>query len=255
MARWRKIFDVDIGRPDPVPIYLWTGPPTSFPSGTDYPGLPSAEDIYQAPNFTLFLSPATVPGNLPGGEQLEDDPDQDVWSVAEVGRGYDDISSLVIDAIPVALQRPLTWSVEIDDGIRGDEIDFRGSDMTLDDDALAVPYAMNVGYSFLKVADAMTGDESQYFRMYVVDDGVDYGALYAFRQPKWQSSILSGTGGQVFDPKDVDTINRHRAQTGRAPIDLTAGWTPAELADMARNIRKHGREYNTGALKRRLMRT
>lgn len=258
MSRWREIFDVDIGRAEPVPIYLWTGPSVSPPSGTDYPGLPGAPDIYDAPNFTLFLSPAGIAGELPTGEELEDDPDQDVWVVSYLPTTHGVETEKVVQAIPIPFPRGSTsprslgWLVEIRDEVRGDEIDFRGWDMTLDDDLQAVPYAMDRGYSFLKVPDVLEGDGSQYFHLHIVDEVIDDGR--AFRQPGWQKQLLAGKAGPVFDQKDVDTINQHRAAAGRPPIDLAVGWTPAELADMARNIRKHGREYNTGMLKRRLIR-
>lgn len=48
---------------------------------------------------------------------------------------------------------------------------------------------------------------------------------------------------------DVEIINRHRATLGMAPIDLTAGWSAAEIQEMARSIRKTGRMQNEGKIR------
>src|SRR5690606_17812644 len=41
----------------------------------------------------------------------------------------------------------------------------------------------------------------------------------------------------AFDAQDIDTINRHRRRLGTAEIDLSAGWSAKEIADMADTIR------------------
>ena len=61
------------------------------------------------------------------------------------------------------------------------------------------------------------------------------------------------TGG--FDPADVSLVNRYRKTLGMADIDLAAGWTPKEVADMAESVRKRGRLPNPSSrLKRKLVR-
>lgn len=57
---------------------------------------------------------------------------------------------------------------------------------------------------------------------------------------------------------ELETIQRHRASLGMAPLDPAAGWTADELSEMARTIRETGRMANpvrmanVGQLKRRL---
>lgn len=58
--------------------------------------------------------------------------------------------------------------------------------------------------------------------------------------------------GQAVSRQDIETIDRYRASIGMGPIDPSAGWTPAELHQMAENIRTTGRMANVGQLKRRL---
>jgi len=81
--------------------------------------------------------------------------------------------------------------------------------------------------------------------------------------PDQAKRIIKANYGQVPvwwppkrpDPKDVETVNRHRQSLGMDPLDLTAGWTPKEIADMANNVRKRGTTHNPNlaALKRKLM--
>ena len=68
--------------------------------------------------------------------------------------------------------------------------------------------------------------------------------------PAWKKPI------PFFDPRDVETINRHRRSIGGDPVDLDAGWTLGEIQEMAERIRSMGRTNNPryAALKRKLMR-
>jgi len=72
--------------------------------------------------------------------------------------------------------------------------------------------------------------------------------------PQWKKP--AGVVPVGFDTQDVEVVNRHRQGLGMKPLDLTAGWTPAEIREMAERVRKTGRTNNPrqAELKRKLMR-
>lgn len=52
----------------------------------------------------------------------------------------------------------------------------------------------------------------------------------------------------TFVDADLELVNRHRRSLGMGPLDPSAGWTSAEITDMADSIRKTGRMANPKVL-------
>ncbi len=67
------------------------------------------------------------------------------------------------------------------------------------------------------------------------------------------SKAKAGPGTAGPSASDIETVNRHRELIGAGPLDLSAGWSAEEIAEMAENIRTKGRTHNP-KLKRKLMR-
>lgn len=62
--------------------------------------------------------------------------------------------------------------------------------------------------------------------------------------PRWKGPA------PALSSEDIDVINEHRRSIGMAPIDISAGWSAKEIAEMAKSIRKTGRMANTATLER-----
>lgn len=114
---------------------------------------------------------------------------------------------------------------------------------------------------WLKMGDdqAALKGEREIVAEYTIDSKgrVSYGDIASIGEATLpRSSPISGDMS-----RDLATVNTHRRRLGQTPLDLTSGWTAEEIAEMAENIRKHGRTHNPAkghegheSLKRRLMR-
>lgn len=220
----------------PKGYYIWQG------------GVATVKEMAAAPMYTVF------PGQ--GRKtKLEEGPlDPDIgeprWFPADVsGSDYHPSGE--------TLGRMRGWGMEGGDFEiqHNDELNyddqFKMKPDAIDDDDATVE-GVQAGWTVMKTPTlgGEPGDPEPY-RYYVID------AWKETKKNYWWESVrdqFGDLGAGPLDPRDLKTINRHRRMIGADPIDPKAGWTAAELADMADSIRRSGRDVNpTEAVKDRLL--
>lgn len=231
---------------DETDIYVWRG------------GIPTVEEIDSAPMFTVFPGPSVPGGKLPTGEFYVDDGQQyDVWFIGEGDESYADSSADIMEAS--GLLKGSEWehtyrlihTPVIDDQEKGKTVEFGRGPVRIQADSQTWPWAIDVGYSLVKVPDDL---RSPYYRLYVLDDmPKDY--EFRQRQIPGVAPLLLAKGARVRPASQaLKGINAYRRSRGLPALDpVAAGWTPHDVELEAARL---GLSYNNpdrAALKRKLM--
>jgi len=209
-------------------FYVWHG------------GIPTPEEIsYKAPPFTLFPSPVKVKdatGKLPHGEETDGGGEM-VWFASSRDEvSYDEDVLEVLRAAGLCGKDEVPDSIiSTNDDLRDEILIFHGKKIAGGPDSDAWPWAIEAGYSLVKVPDEVG---SAYFELYIIDELREVGDRYDWYQSPKREEWLKQAPVPGSMASDLDMINEHRRLLGMPPLDPSArGWKPEDIAAEARRIR------------------
>ena len=167
-----------------IPFLIWTG------------GIPTTEEIHNAPNFTIFPSPTRVRGKLPYGESIkitdaEGSYDAMPWFVSE--RSDVPYDSKVDLALGLAFDwggGELSTILNTDDDLRGETHDWGRGPIEIKSDDQAWPWAIERGFTLIKVPDALSGKNKKYAEVFVLDTEESKGNSYWWTQTPLRAGLL-----------------------------------------------------------------
>lgn len=204
-------------------IYAWDG------------GLPTTDEIHRAPAFTVFPAPREVDGPLPFGDDIEvEGVDERLWFPTERDQQtYSDDVLEVLDKAGLGAADQLNI-ININDDLRGLTVRFKGRRIDVKADDQAWPWAIEAGYTLVKVPDAFG---SPYYVLYIVDKFQSYGDNYYWEQTPLRAQLVSPATLSPAVAAALDAINRHRASMGMPRLDpVGSAWTEKDVLLEAERI-------------------
>jgi hypothetical protein len=165
-----------------TPILVWTG------------GIPTAQEILDAPNFTIFPSPNKVRGKLPYGEdvQLGNGVTEPAWFVTERDPPYDEAVERILNVAFDLGGGSLSTIFNTNDDLRGETHDWGRGPVKIEGDDQAWPWAIERGFTLIKVPDALRGKDAQYAEVFALDSERRRGDTYWWEQTPERVNLLRG---------------------------------------------------------------
>lgn len=191
-------------------------------------GLPTADEIHRAPPFTVFPALREVDGPLPFGDEVEvEGVDERLWFPTERDeRTYDDDVLEVLDKAGLGAADQLNI-ININDDLRGLTVRFNERQIDVKEDDQAWPWAIDAGYTLVKVPDAFG---SPYYFLYIVDEFHSYGDNFYWDQTPLRAQLVMPEALSAAGVAALDVINRHRASMGMPSLDpIAASWVEEDI--------------------------
>ena len=171
-----------------VRLYIWRGS-----------GVPTEKDFLDAPPFTIFPSHTDLGRRrLPVSENIDfgGGVKEPAWWAGERGPTYDEEVHAVLREAGLATEY-LTDIIDVPDDLQGQVVAIEGrrprgrARVKLAGAYQAYPWAVERGYTLIKVPDALTGEKAKYAEVFILDEsrskGDKYWMVQTPRRDEWAS--------------------------------------------------------------------